>query len=94
MATPCNGILECRDGSDENCDEDKWILVIILSFLFLVTICIYLHLICIMLPKWKKTIFQDFDGKSSTQDEEFLSCNEMMGNDLASLKVYFHLVHD
>ena len=35
MAVPCDGILECRDGSDENCGEDKMILVIAVAVLFL-----------------------------------------------------------
>ena len=93
MATPCDGILECRNGIDENCDEDKWVLVTILSILLLTTIFIYLYLICKMLPKWKKTMFRNFDGNSSTQEKKISGCNEMRGNDLARIKVCFQMIN-
>ena len=85
MATPCNGIIECRDGSDEYCDEDKLILIIIVSVLCLTTICIYFYLIFLKLPQWKKTIFRDFNEKHP--NNESFDFTNAKGNELAKLKV-------
>ena len=87
MAIPCNGILECRDGRDENCEEDKMILVIAVAILFLTTICIYLYLVFVRLPFWKHSVLQDFidvgiDFKTQSPD-----WSELKGNTLAKLKV-------
>ena len=87
MATPCDGIVECRDGSDENCGEDKWILVIVTAMLFLTTICIYLYLVCVMLPFWKDSVFRDFDHGNIDSELRPFDCSGMKGNSLAKSKV-------
>ena len=95
MAIPCDGIIECRDGRDENCEEDKWILVIATALLFMITICIYLYLVFVRLPFWKTSVFLDFgDGNMDSKSDDF---SRLKGNKLAKLKViitkYVFLCH-
>ena len=85
MAIPCDGIVECRNGSDENCAEDKKILVVAVAVLFLTTICIYLYLVFVRLPIWKNSVFQDFDDGNI--DSRLFDCSGMKGNKLAKFKV-------
>ena len=88
MAIPCDGIIKCRDGSDENCDEDKMILVIAIAVLFLATTCIYLYLAFVKLPNWKNSVFRDFDDGNIDTHLKPSDCNVMKGNSLAKLKVF------
>ena len=88
MAIPCDGIIECRDGRDENCEEDKWILVIAIALLFLITICIYLYLVFIRLPFWKHSVLQDFRDEGIELRPQIHDCSELKGNTLAKLKVF------
>lgn len=95
MAIPCDGIIECRDGRDENCEEDKWILVIATTLLLLITICIYLYLVFVRLPIWKTSVFLDFgDGNIDSKSDDF---TRVKGDKLAKLKViimkYVFLCH-
>ena len=87
MATPCDGILECRDGRDENCEEDKLILATVIAMLFVTTILIYLFLIFAKLPTWKKSMLRDFIAVDSDNVCISSSCTDMKGNELARLKV-------
>ena len=87
MAIPCNGILECRDGSDENCEEDKLILVICVALLFLATICIYLYLVFVRLPFWKNSVLWDIDAGNIDLESRPFDCSGMKGEKLAKLKV-------
>ena len=87
MAIPCNGIVECRGGQDENCEDDKFILVISITVLFLTTICIYLYLVFVRLPSWKNSVFRDFDVGNTDLETKPINCSDMKGNKLAKLKV-------
>ena len=88
MATPCDGILECRDGRDENCEEDKWILAIVTALLFLTTICIYLYLVYVKIPHWKDCVFRDFNNGNIDSKLQSAHYFQMKGNALAKLKVF------
>ena len=87
MAIPCNGIVECRDGRDENCENDKLILVISVAALFLTTVLIYLYLVFVRLPLWKNSVFRDFDNGNIALESRHFDCRDMKGNKLAKLKV-------
>ena len=88
MAIPCDGIVECRDGRDENCEEDKIILVIAVAVLFLTTICIYLYLVFVRFPIWKDSVFWEFHEGSIDSKTQSHDCSELKGNTLAKLKVF------
>ena len=86
MAIPCNGIRECRHGSDEECEDDKLILIFVVSGLVTVTMVMYLYLLWIEIPQWRKSFLRevkvnDFDGRNH------IACFNSKGNYLASLKV-------
>ena len=88
MAIPCDGNLECRDGRDENCEEDKLILVIITAVLFLMTIFIYIYLVFVKIPLWKNSVFKDFDAQIIDSESRTFDCSNMKGINLAKLKVF------
>ena len=83
MAIPCDGIQECRDGRDEiYCQDDKAILVIVLSVLILVTVCFYLYLIWMKIPD----SVHDFQSVEVGEWNE-INCINLKGDDLVKLKV-------
>ena len=88
FAIPCDGIVECRDGRDESCEDDKLTLVIVTAVLFLTTICIYIYLVFVKLPSWKNSVFRDFvSGKIDSETKTF-DCDGMKGDKLAKFKVW------
>ena len=87
MATPCDGIVECRDGQDEDCEDDKLIFIISVALLFLTTTCIYLYIVFVRLPLWKKSIFRDFDDGNMDLESRRFDCSGLKGIKLAKLKV-------
>ena len=89
MAIPCDGIVECHDGRDENCEEDKIILVIAVAVLFLTTICIYIYLVFVRFPIWKDSVFWEFhEGSIDSKTQSHDCSDELKGNTLAKLKVF------
>ena len=87
FAIPCDGIVECRDGRDENCEEDKLILVISVALLFLTTFCMYHYLVFVSLPNWKNSVFRDFKNEGIDFKTQVHDCSELKGNSLAKIKV-------
>ena len=79
-AIPCDGVKECRGGSDEECEEDKLIVLGVVVVLFILTNVIYHYLKWCHLPMRDKVI-------------QLATCNPItdyshfIGDDLAKLKV-------
>ena len=84
-AKPCDGVRDCRDGSDENCDDRKDIHggVILGLSLILVTNVIYHYLKwhCLEWSSHSISSYHIWDGQI------FFNYSSLMGDDLANLKV-------
>ena len=87
MATPCDGIQECRDGRDEACEDDKWMLIFVVSCLCVSTICFYQFLLRIKIPQWKCGILREFGQDTDDEAKNFVDCITLKGDDLVKLKV-------
>ena len=84
LATPCNGVKECRDGRDENCDQDWRILSAFIGITFagIVAICSYLHF---RTTKRYPTIVSD--DPENIDEETAEARSNFRGNVLAKIKV-------
>ena len=84
-AVPCDGIKECRDGSDENsCKENGLILLQIVVLVFIVVTNGIYHYFKWIYLGWNHAA----NSQKSTLDEwDPKKCHKYKGNDLANLKV-------
>ena len=85
-AVPCNKIKECRDGKDEDCNEDQTIFRIIIVSLIIITQSVYLYLRLIKIRKWKRNSLNSL-GKGFQDDYKLGECHDLKGDDIAKLKV-------
>ena len=86
LAIPCNGIAECWDGKDEDCDEKIVILVgVVLAFLITTNIIYhYLKWCCL---NWSH---QNVPNPNTNDEWSFRDCVNMIGDELAIMKVSLH----
>ena len=84
LATPCNGVRECLNINDENCQSEMYITAITMALFFLVILCgwIYIHITTQNALKSLKRIelFCQTDAMPQPRRK---------GDGLAKLKVYF-----
>ena len=86
MATPCDGVPECLDGSDEECGEKlKQIVHIMSGSLFLIIGLIWLGLY-LKITKFSRSE-NNLDNPQLADRWEPRLCRFMKGNELADLKV-------
>ena len=80
-AKPCDGVQDCRDGSDENCDDRKDIHYGVVIGLILLTNVIYHYL------KWHCLKWSSQNILSTDSRQISFAYNSSMGDDLANIKV-------
>ena len=87
MAIPCNGIPECLNDMDENCDENIIILFGVILALVIITNIIYHYL------KWQclDWTHQNIQTSGILDDDWILvDCSNIMGDELANMKVIIY----
>ena len=83
MAIPCNGISECLNGMDEECDENNRILVGVVLVLVILTNITYHYL------KWYclNWIQQNVSTSNAQDGWNLKDCVTLIGDELANMKV-------
>ena len=84
LAIPCNGIPECWNDMDENCDENAMILFGVILALVIITNIIY-HYLKWQCLDWKNQNIQI----SGLLDDDWIlvDCSNIIGDELANMKV-------
>ena len=84
LATPCNGIRECSDVDDEDCDESKEALIIslVIAFVLITALCVFIHYKTIRKYPTQNSIDLEF-----IDDETSKYRSNLKGNQLALIKV-------
>ena len=85
MATPCNGIRECRNGIDEQCEISVVYFWSIFGGFFLLTVTVILIMKCLT-PETKKNATRN-EVEHTKYDSK--DCSLLEGNHLAEMKVIF-----
>ena len=86
-ATPCDGIHECLDGSDEVCGEELTKIVYIVSGIFLFLIGLIWLGLYLKITKFSERK-NDLDDLPVADRWEPRLCKIMRGNELIELKVH------
>ena len=81
-AIPCNGIIECKDGSDENCDWSSWIIWVVLTIISILMVFIWFYIFSLAV--------KECETITSDQSETRMNKTKWNGYSLANLKVYDH----
>ena len=84
LATPCNGIRECRDVDDEDCDESKedMIISLVIAFVLITALCVFIHYKTT--TKYPPQLSNDAEF---IDDETTKYRSNLKGNQLAEIKV-------
>ena len=87
LATPCNGIRECSDVDDEDCDESKEALIIslVIAFVLITALCVFIHYKTT--TKYPPQLSNDAEF---IDDETTKYRSNLKGNQLAEIKVCQH----
>ena len=79
-AIPCNGIVECKDGRDENCDWPGWIIWVVLVIISTIMFCIWYYTHSLAIKECENLTFE--------QNQTRIYTTQCSGDSLVHLKVY------